>query len=213
MKELRVHRAKTYAFKLDNNDEVKKAKGTKRRVIQNQLTFKDYVDVLFNKVPIIKSQFGFRSRNHEIDTEKINKIALNSNDNKRIQDDNGINTYTHGYFHNNNNNNNKKVDTKSELDILREEAKALRNNSKILKKDANAIRNSSKVIREEINNIIKESQAIKENNTKSGLDILKKEIHTVKKEPHKVKKEPNTIKKEPHTKRELDILRENAKCS
>ena len=120
------HRAKTYAYKLDNNDEVKIAKGTKKCVIQNQLTFTDYVNVLFNKVPMIKSQFGFRSTNQEIYTEKINKIALSCNDNKRIQDNNGINTYPHGYF-----DNNKKVDTKSELDILREEAKALRNNSKI----------------------------------------------------------------------------------
>ena len=85
---------------------------------------KHYINTLFNKVPMIKSQFGFRSRNPEIYTGKINKIALSSNDNKRIQDGNGINTYPHGYF---DNNNNKKVDTKSELDILREEAKALRN--------------------------------------------------------------------------------------
>ena len=90
-------------------------------MIQNQLTFNDYVNVLFNNVPMTKSQFGFRSRNHEIYKEKINKITLSSNDNKRIQDDNGINTYPHGYF----DDNNKKVDTKSELDILREEAKHL----------------------------------------------------------------------------------------
>ena len=70
---------------------------------------------------MIKSQFRFRSRNHEIYTKKINKIALSSIDHKRIQDDNGINTYPHGYF----GNNNKKVDTESELDILREEVKAL----------------------------------------------------------------------------------------
>ena len=50
---------------------------------------------------MIKSQFGFRSRNHEIYTEKINKIALSSNNNKRIQDDNRINTYPLGYFDNN----------------------------------------------------------------------------------------------------------------
>ena len=149
-------------------------------MVQNQLTFNDYINVLFNKVPMIKSQFGFRSRNHEIYTEKINKIALSCNDNKRIQDDNGINTYPHGYF-----DNNKKVDTKSELDILREEAKALRNNSKILREEANTIQNSSKVIREEINDIIKKSHAIKEN---------------------------NTVKKVPHTKSKLNILREEAKA-
>ena len=73
MSEFCAHRAKTYAYKLNNNDEVKKAKGTKKCVMQNQLTFKDYVNVLFNKVPMIKSQFGFRSRNHEIYTEKINQ--------------------------------------------------------------------------------------------------------------------------------------------
>ena len=126
MSEFCAHRAKTYAYKLDNNDEVKKAKGTKKCVIQNQLTFKDYVNVLFNKVPMIKSQFGFRSRIHQIYAENINKIALISNVNKMMQDDNRINRYPHGSF-----DNNKKVDTKSELDILREEAKALRNNSKI----------------------------------------------------------------------------------
>ena len=47
---------------------------------------------------MIKSQFGSRSTNHKIYTEKINKIALSSNDNKRIQDNNRINTYPHGYF-------------------------------------------------------------------------------------------------------------------
>ena len=93
---------------------------------------------------MIKSQFGFRCRNHEIYTEKINKIALSSKDNKRIQDDNRINTYPYGYFDDNKN----KVDTKSELDILREEAKA---------------QNTSKIIRKEINDIIKESPTIKEN--------------------------------------------------
>ena len=49
MSEFCAHRAKTCAYKLDNNDEVKKAKGTKKCVIENQLTFKDYVNVLFNK--------------------------------------------------------------------------------------------------------------------------------------------------------------------
>ena len=48
MSEFCAHRAKTYAYKLDNNDKVKKARGTKKCVIQNQLTFKDYVNVHFN---------------------------------------------------------------------------------------------------------------------------------------------------------------------
>ena len=103
---------------------------------------------------MIKSQFVFRSRNHEIYTEKINKIVLSSDNNKRIQCHNEINTYPYGYFDNNNNINNNKVDTKSELDIIREEAKTLRNNSKILRKEANIIHNTSKIIRKEINKIM-----------------------------------------------------------
>ena len=210
MSEFCAHRAKTYAFLIDEFNDIdykkqgiinKKAKGAKKCVIPNQITFKDYVNVLFNKVPMIKSQFGFRSRNHEIYTEKINKITFSSNDNKRIKCDNGINTYPYGYFDNDNNN---KVDNKSELDILREEAKALLNNSKIVRKEANIIQNTSKIIRKEINNTIKESHAINENNTKSDLDTIKKEPHTIK--------ENNIVKKEPHTKSELDILRENAKA-
>ena len=230
MSEFSAHRAKTYACKLDNNDEVKKAKGTKKCVIENQLTFKDYVNVLFNKVPMIKSQFSFRSRNHEIYTEKIKKIALRSNDNKRIQDDNEINTYPHGYF----DNNNKNVDTKSELDILREEAKALRNKSKILREEANTIQNTSKTIRKEVNDIIKESHALKENNTvkkelntKSELDILREDAKALRNNSKILRKEANTIQnsskvvredinniikesdaiKENNTKSDLDILK------
>ena len=81
MSEFCAHRAKTYAYRLDNNDEVKKAKGTKKFVIQNQLTFEDYVNVLFNKVPMTNSQFSFGSKNHDIWAEKINDIAWSSNDN------------------------------------------------------------------------------------------------------------------------------------
>ena len=106
MSEFFAHRAKTYAFLIDGfNDDVyekrgvtnKKAKGTKKYVIQNQITFNDYINVIFNKTSIIKPQFGFRSKNHEVFTEKINKIALSSNDNKRIQCDDNINTYPYGY--------------------------------------------------------------------------------------------------------------------
>ena len=105
MSEFFAHRAKTYAFLIDGfNDDVyekrgvtnKKAKGTKKYVIQNQITFNDYINVIFNKTSIIQPQFGFRSKNHEVFTEKINKIALSSNDNKRIQCDDNINTYPYG---------------------------------------------------------------------------------------------------------------------
>ena len=84
-------------------------------MIQNQIIFKDYINVLFDKVPLIKSQFGFGSRNHEMYTEKINKIALSSNDNKRIQCDDGINRYPYGYHNNANKGNNILLDDTNTL--------------------------------------------------------------------------------------------------
>ena len=50
-----------------------KAKGTKKCVIKNKITFNHYVNALFNGVKVIRSQFTFRSRFHEIYTEKIDK--------------------------------------------------------------------------------------------------------------------------------------------
>ena len=88
-----------------------------------------------------KSQFTFRIDHHNVYTEKINKITLSSNDDKRIQTNNKITTYPYGYFDNNEIVDNKENNTKSVQDILREEAKTLRNNSKILREEANNIRN------------------------------------------------------------------------
>ena len=40
---------------------------------------------MFNDKVIIRSQQRFRSYNHKVYTEEVNKIALSSNDDKRIQ--------------------------------------------------------------------------------------------------------------------------------
>ena len=93
-------KAKTYAYKLDNDKEVKKAKGTKKCVVKRHITFNDYVDILFSHKKLLKTQFTFKSDNYNIYTQKINKIALNYFDDKRIQVDDKITTYPYGYFDN-----------------------------------------------------------------------------------------------------------------
>ena len=157
MSEVCVLRAKIYAFLLDgftDNDYSmrgiinKKAKGTKKFIIKNRITFNDYVDVLFSDKNIKRSQFTFRSDHHNVHTENINKVALSSNDDKRIQSNDKITMYPYGYFDNNEIVDIKENNTKSELDILREESKALRNNSKILREEANTIQNNSKILTE-----------------------------------------------------------------
>ena len=58
--------------------------------------FENYRESLFEGKIISKSQQRFRSDNHNVYTEEINKIALSSNDDKRLQTFNGITTYSYG---------------------------------------------------------------------------------------------------------------------
>ena len=46
---------------------------------------------------MLKSQQRLKSKNHEVYTEKINKIALSSNDDKRIVALDRITIYPYGY--------------------------------------------------------------------------------------------------------------------
>ena len=47
--------------------------------------FKNYTDFLLKNKIILKSQQRFKSDYHNIYTKQINKIALSSNDDKRLQ--------------------------------------------------------------------------------------------------------------------------------
>ena len=96
MTEFCALRAKAYAYKLCDDTECKKAKGTKKSVIKRELMFENYKDSLFNDEVIIRSQQRFRSYNHKVYTEEVNKIALSSNDDKRLQTFYGITTYPYG---------------------------------------------------------------------------------------------------------------------
>ena len=57
---------------------------------------KNYKDCLFNNRIILKSQQRFKSDYHNVYTEEINKIALSSNDDKRLQTFDRITTYPYG---------------------------------------------------------------------------------------------------------------------
>ena len=96
MTEFCALRAKACAYRLDDDTEKKKAKGTKKCIVKRETTFKNYVDALFNDEVIIKSQQRFRSDHHKVYTEEVNKIALSSNDDKRLQTYDRITTYPYG---------------------------------------------------------------------------------------------------------------------
>ena len=51
---------------------------------------------LFNNQIILKPQQRFKSDYHKVYTEEVNKIALSSNDDKRLQTFDKITTYPYG---------------------------------------------------------------------------------------------------------------------
>ena len=64
---------------------MKKAKGTKKCGIKRRIMFENYRESLFNNKTIMRSQLRFKNDHHDLYTEEVNKIALNSSDNKRLQ--------------------------------------------------------------------------------------------------------------------------------
>ena len=88
-------RPKAYSYITNDFTELKKAKGTKKCVVKKMLRFCDYKNCLFSNGKVLKSQQRFKSENHSVYTENINKIALSCDDDKRIVD--GISSYPYGY--------------------------------------------------------------------------------------------------------------------
>ena len=96
MKEFCALRAKTYTYLMNDDTEHKKAKGTKKCIIKRRLMFENYKDLLFNDKTILRSQLRFKIDLHNAYTEEVNKIALSSNDDKRLQTFYRVTTYPYG---------------------------------------------------------------------------------------------------------------------
>ena len=96
MKEFISLRPKMYSYRVGKN-EPKKCKGIKKCVVKKMITFDDYKDCLFKGRNIYKSQLLFRSDKHNMKTLEVNKLALSSQDDKRISID-GIASYAIGHY-------------------------------------------------------------------------------------------------------------------
>ena len=91
-------RPKAYSYITNDFIEMKKAKSTKKCVVNKMLRFEDYKKCLFDNGKVLKSQQRFKSENHEVYTENINKIALSCDDDKRIVTSDRITSYPYGYI-------------------------------------------------------------------------------------------------------------------
>ena len=81
-------RPKCYSMQIKNYDDgntktKKVCKGVKRTAIQNQLTYDDYKKCLDSQCKIYKSFKNLRSKDHQISTQFVRKIALSAIDTKR----------------------------------------------------------------------------------------------------------------------------------
>ena len=90
-------RPKTDSYLMDDdNTTIKKSKGTKKYVIKRILKFNDYKNCLLNSEVILKSQQKIKSEAHNVYTGKVNKIALSSNDDIKLQTFDRITSYPYG---------------------------------------------------------------------------------------------------------------------
>ena len=91
-------RPKLYSYVTMNNKEEKKCKGIRKTIVKNKIDFKNYKDCLFNKSIIKKEQYNIRSYNHQVFTEKQNKVALSPYDDKRYILEDQIHTLAWGHY-------------------------------------------------------------------------------------------------------------------
>ena len=78
--------------------EEKKCKGIKKNVIKNKITHEDYKNCLLQAKAKLSNMNVIRSRAHNIYTEKMNKVAVSCEDDKRIILEDGIHTLAVGQF-------------------------------------------------------------------------------------------------------------------
>ena len=88
-------RPKRNSWLTDDDKNVKKLK-EKKCVMKRILKFNDYKNCLFKNEIKLKWRQKFKSEAHCVYTEEVNKIALSSNDDKRLQTFDRIRTYPYG---------------------------------------------------------------------------------------------------------------------
>ena len=80
---------------MDDGNNDKKTKGTKKSVIKWRLEFNNYKECLLNYEIILKSPKKSKSEAYNLYTKGINKITLSSNHDKRLKTFNRITSYTY----------------------------------------------------------------------------------------------------------------------
>ena len=98
IKEFVELRAKLYSYKMDEGEETKKCKGVKKQVVEKSITHEDYKTCILTGKEQLRKMNILRSYDHEVYTEKVNKVALSAEDDKRYILEDGIHTLAWGHY-------------------------------------------------------------------------------------------------------------------
>ena len=93
---------KSYSYETSDGKAEKKCKGVKKYVVKNHITHEDYKECLFSGESQLRTMNTIRSHQHDVGSERINKMALSADDDKRIILEDGIHTLAVGYKGNRN---------------------------------------------------------------------------------------------------------------
>ena len=90
-------RSKMYSILLENDKNIKKAKGTTKAVKKKQITHQNYKDASFTKTAFKHGMNMLRSKNHEIFEIHLNKTSISPFDSKRWIKEDGVHTLAYGH--------------------------------------------------------------------------------------------------------------------
>ena len=91
-------KAKSYSVLMDEGSVTKRCKGVKKNVIKKEIMHEDFKTTLFSGGKMIRNQNLIRSRGHNIFTERMKKIALSADDDKRVVLEDGVSTFALGHW-------------------------------------------------------------------------------------------------------------------
>ena len=91
-------RPKLYSYKKLDGCEDRKCKGIKKGVVKRTLTSEDYKNCLLKQFHLYRSQLMFRLIKHDVHMIEVNKLALSTDDDKRIVGEDGISIKAGGHY-------------------------------------------------------------------------------------------------------------------
>ena len=91
-------KSKMYSYVKNEQKGGKTAKGIKKNVIENNIKYEDYKNVVLNNEQLHHKIKTIRSQKHQLGSYEINKVSLSCFDDKRYIHNNGITSYAYACY-------------------------------------------------------------------------------------------------------------------